>query len=143
VKATLDDSAPVLLSSTDGTSCAIGFNLASQPLVAVLTFEILNPDINIPPQVILNNRPLGAAALLLPDLADPAFQGTARPLDSDMQFHYAGWLKCQIILPGSSLPAGQNQLVIQLGDPSGSVAIRAVEVQLKYNWKNFDYTLAP
>jgi len=143
VKATLDNSSPVLLSSTDGTSCAVEFNLANQPLVAVVTFEILNPDINNPPQLMVNNHPLGAATLQLPDLADPAFQGTARPLDSDLQFHYAGWLKCQKVLQGSSLIAGQNELVIQLSDPSGSVAIRAVEVQLKYNWKNFDYTLAP
>jgi len=143
VKATLDNSAPALLSSTDGTSCAFSFNLANQPMVAVVTFEIMNADISSPPLVTVNSHPVGAANLLLPDLADPAFQGTARPLISDMQFHYAGWLKCQKVLPGSSLQGGDNQLVIELGDPTGSVAIRAIEVQLKYNWDNFDYKLAP
>lgn len=142
VKATLDNST-VRLSSTDGMSSAIQFELASCPLVAVINFEILNADLNAPPQVIVNNQPLGAATLQLPDLADPAFQGTVKPLENDMQFHYAGWLKCQKIIPGSSLQAGTNQLVLQLGDTKGAAAIRSVEVQLKYNWENLEYNLQP
>ena len=142
VKATLDNST-VRLSSTDGMSSAIQFELATRPLVAVITFEILNADLNAPPQVTVNDRPLGAASLQLPDLADPAFQGTVKPLENDMQFHYAGWLKCQKIVPGSSLQAGINQLVLQLGDAKGAAAIRAVEVQLKYNWENLEYSLQP
>jgi len=142
VKATLDD-ATVLLSSTESPSSSIQFELATRPLVAVVTFEVLNADLNAPPQVIVNNRPQGAVSIQLPDLADPGYQGTVRPLQDDMQFHYTGWLKCQKILRGSSLQAGVNQLVIQLGEASGAVAIRAVEVQLKYSWENLDYTLVP
>lgn len=142
VKATLDNSI-VRLSSTENTSCAIQFELATQPLVAVITFEILNVAVDAPPVVTVNDRPLGAASLQLPDLADPAFQGSVKPLESDMQFHYAGWLKCQKVVSGSSLKAGMNQLVIQSGDTSQAAAIRSVEVQLKYNWENLDYTLQP
>ena len=142
VKATLDAST-VKLSATDGITSTVAFELASQPLLAVVTFEILNADPSAPPQVIMNNRPLGTASLQLPDLADPAFQGEIKPLLTDMQFHYAGWLKCQKVVPGSSLQAGTNSLSIQSGDPASSVAIRAMEVQLKYNWKNLDYTLKP
>jgi hypothetical protein len=142
VKATLDSST-VRLSSTDGTSSAIQFELATRPLIAVITFEILNADLNAPPQVFMNDHPLGAASLQLPDLADPAFLGTVRPLENDMQFHYAGWIKCQKIVPGSALQVGANQLVLQLGDAAGTVAIRSVEVQLKYNWENLEYNLQP
>ena len=142
VRAALDSST-LRLSASDGQSSAIQFELASRPLIAVVTFEILNADLTVPPQLLVNNRPLGGVSLQLPDLADPGFQGTVRPLEADMQFHYTGWIKCQKVLPGSSLQSGINQLVIQLGDPKGAVAIRAVEVQLKYNWANLDYNLQP
>ena len=142
VKATLDSST-VLLSSSDSPASSIQFELASRPLLAVVTFEILNADLNAPPHVTVNNRPLGAANLQLTDLADPAYLGTVKPLEDDMQFHYAGWLKCQKVVPGSSLQAGANLLLIQLGELSGTSAIRSVEVQLKYNWENLDYNLQP
>jgi hypothetical protein len=142
VKATLDNSV-VKLSGTDGAGNSIEFTLTSQPLLAMITFEILNADVKSPPEVIVNNRPLGAASMTLPDLADPAFQGTVRPLERDMAFHYAGWLKCQKVVPGSSLQAGSNTVTLQLTDPSGTVAIRAIEVQLKYNWNSLEYNLVP
>lgn len=142
VKAALDD-AILKLSARDGASSTVEFNLASQPLLAVITFEILNVDVKFPPELIVNNHPLGPVAMALPDLADPAFVGNVRPLERDMHFNYTGWLKCQKIVAGSSLQAGLNRLILQLSDPSGSVAVRAIEVQLKYNWDKLDYNLAP
>ena len=142
VKATLDSST-LRLSATEGESSTIQFELESRPLVAVVTFEILNADLNAPPQVLMNQRMLGDVSLQLPDLADPGFQGTVKPMEADMKFHYTGWIKCQKVLPGSSLKSGSNQLAIQLGDPKGNVAIRGLEVQLKYNWANLDYNSQP
>ena len=140
VKATLD-STTVRLSATDSKSSIIQFELATRPMLALVTFEVLNADLNAPPLLIINRQPLGAVSLHLPDLADPAFQGSLKPLETDMQFRYAGWIKCQKTLPASSLQSGINQL--ELSDPTGSVAIRSIEVQLKYNWEAFEYTLQP
>lgn len=142
VKATLDSSA-VKLSGTDSNLCSYEFELAHQPLVAVLSFELLNADPSNPPSISMNNVPLGGVSLSLPDLADPAYRGTIRPLQSDMQFHYNGWIKCQKIIPGSSLTSGSNKAVIQTGTDSTGFAIRAVEIQLKYNAKTMDYDLKP
>ena len=59
-----------------------------------------------------------------------------------MRFRYAGWLRAQKLIPGSALQAGQNTVVIQLHKESGPVAIRAVELQLKYNAPGLDYTIS-
>ena len=109
----------------------------------MVTFEMLNANLTMPPQISVNNNPLGGISLQLPDLADPAFQGTQKAFEKDMQFHYAGWIKCQKVIPGSYLQSGSNQLLIQLSEPKGSAAIRSVEVQLKYNWESFESTLLP
>lgn len=119
------------------------FPIESPPLLAVVTFEVLNADTLAPLEVILNDRPLGAAAVHWPDLADPGYLGLSRPLEKDMRFRYTGWLRCQKVIPGSALRAGSNILVLQLHPDSGPLAIRAVELQLKYNWKNLDYQLSP
>ena len=142
VKATLDPST-IGLTATDSKNSIIGFELASRPLVAMVTFEMLNANLTMPPQISVNNNPLGGISLQLPDLADPAFQGTQKAFEKDMQFHYAGWIKCQKVIPGSYLQSGSNQLLIQLSEPKGSAAIRSVEVQLKYNWESFESTLLP
>jgi hypothetical protein len=119
------------------------FTLESPPLLAVVTFEVLGADALAPLEVIVNDRPVGPAAMHLPDLADPSYLGLVRPLERDMRFRYTGWLRGQKAIPGSALQAGQNRVTIQLHPESGPVAIRSVELQLKYNWKNLDYTLAP
>jgi hypothetical protein len=142
VTATLDNT-PVKLSPAEGMSSTFEFELGAQPLLALVTFEILNVDANLPPEMILNNRPLGPAAPVFPDLADPGYQGTVRALERDMRFRYSGWLKCQKLVPGSSLQAGSNKLIIQLSRGADAIAVRAVEVQLKYNWENLDYKLSP
>lgn len=128
VKATLENGV-VPLTAENGGSSVFGFELARPPLIAVVTFEIANADIASPPEVLVNERELGQAAMVLPDLADPAYTGDTQPR-SEAVFHYTGWLKCQKALPGSALLAGPNTL--QISSRSGAVAIRAVEVQLKY-----------
>lgn len=119
------------------------FPLESPPLLAVVTFEVLNADSLAPLEVILNDRPLGPASVHWPDLADPGYLGLARPLEKDMRFRYTGWLRGQKVIAGSALRAGANALVLQLHPDSGPLAVRAVEIQLKYNWKSLDYQMSP
>lgn len=119
------------------------FNLESPPLFAMVTFEVLGADGLAPLEIGVNGRLLGPVAPHFPDLADPAYRGVVRPLDGDMRFRYTGWLRCQKAIPGSALKAGVNRLAMQLHRESGAVAIRSVELQLKYNWKNLDYILVP
>ena len=119
------------------------FALEAPPLLAMVTFEALNADALAPLEVIVNGRPLGPATVQMPDLADPSYLGLVRPLESDMRFRYTGWLRCQKVIPGSVLKAGAHEITIQLHPESGPVAVRAVELQLKHNWKNLDYTLSP
>lgn len=129
VKATLEGGALSLPANGANT---FEFELATQPQLAVLTFEILNADLAAPPKIGANETELGAASIILPDLADPAYQSSAQPLQTDLTFHYAGWLRCQKAIPGSALHTGANKLSVS--SPSrGPVAIRAVEVQLKYD----------
>lgn len=125
------------------TSVAWEFNLESAPLLTVVTFEILGADGLAPLEMIVNDRPLGTVSVHLPDLADPSYLGSVRPLEGEMRFHYTGWLSGQKVIPGSALKAGPNRITVQLHPDSGPVAVRSVELQLKYNWKNLDYTLLP
>jgi hypothetical protein len=119
------------------------FPLESPPLLAVVTFEVLHADALAPLEVILNDRPLGPVGVHWPDLADPGYLGLVRPLEADMRFRYTGWLRCQKVIPGSALRAGANALILQLHPDSGPLAVRAVELSLKYPWKSLDYTLSP
>lgn len=131
VRATLDNSI-VKLSGTNPTTVAFEFELAKRPEIAIATFEILNPDVVRPPDVSMNLNVLGSAAMILPDLADPAYYGTVRPMQQDVNFRYTGWVKCQKVIPGSSLQPGQNTLFLQVQQASEETAIRAVEMQFKY-----------
>lgn len=142
VKASLDTGV-TKLSVPDSPSGTWEFNLTSAPLLAILTFELLDPDAEAPLEVTVNDRPVGAISVSWPDLADPAYVGLVRPLEPGMRFHYSGWLRAQKIVPASALQTGTNRLILSLPSNSGSVAVRALELQLKYNWKNLDYTLAP
>ena len=56
---------------------AFEFGLEAQPLVALLTFEVASPQIDVPPEIYVNGQDVGPASLVLPDLADP---GLSRPL---------------------------------------------------------------
>ena len=107
-----------------------------------MALDILGADPNAPLQAWVNDQPIGPIAPQFPDLADPGYIGLVRTLES-MHFHYAGWLHGQLIIPGSVLRTGNNTLTLQLSAGSGPLAIRAIELQLKQNWRILDYSFAP
>jgi hypothetical protein len=141
VRATLEPGVLKLLPKQPPTF--LEFTLDRRPLLAIVTFEALEIDPALPPEIIVNKRRLGAVSVHAPDLADPGYVGTNRPLDPEMHFRYAGWLRCQKIIPASALDAGLNQLTFQLPRQSGAMAIRAIELQLKHNWHSLEYKIVP
>jgi len=133
VKATLEPGVVPLGSSGNGGGEAIfDFPLEKPPLVALLTFEVLNADIGAPPELTVNGQDAGAVNVSVTDLADPALTGAAEPGRPDVVYRYAGWLKCQKVIPGSLLLAGSNEILITTPGQTTPVALRSVEVQLKY-----------
>jgi hypothetical protein len=142
VKATLE-AGPIRLGSGQITQTDLQFELDAAPLIAVVRFEVLGADPVDPLELTVNQRPLGRVAIQLPDLADPGFQGIVKPLEADMRFRYAGWVRCQQVIPGSALQKGINQLSLAISRQSSPVAIRSIELELKNAWKHLDYQLAP
>jgi hypothetical protein len=132
---------PIHIDGETQESAAFQFPIEAQPLTALLTFEIANPTIDAPPEVYLNGQDIGPVSLTLPDLADPGYRGEVEPLTPQMHFHYTGWLRAQKIVPAAVLKVGPNDLVVANGVSSGSSAIRATQVQLKYIWDKSDYLL--
>jgi hypothetical protein len=119
------------------------FGIESQPLVALLTFEVASPRIDSPPEIYINGQDLGPATLMLPELADPAYRGQAQPLVNEMHFQYTGWVRAQKIVPGASLKVGTNDLLVLGGTGTATSAIRSTQIQLKYLWDKSDYVLEP
>jgi hypothetical protein len=117
------------------------FGIETQPLLAVLTFEIASPRIDSPPEIYLNGASIGPVSLALPELADPGYRGEMEPLVKQMHFQYTGWLRAQKILPASALKVGNNDLIILNGPAASNSAIRATQIQLKYLWDKSDYLL--
>jgi len=145
VRATID-AEPLKLdpvSTPDGGSASYEFNLATAPLLASLTFEVLGANPVAPIQTYVNGQPIGALNVDFPDLADPAYRGSTRPLQKGMDFRYEGWLRGKMIIPGSALRGGVNTFVLQIGDSSGPAVVRAVEIELKYPSNVFDYETHP
>jgi len=132
---------PIGSSMENGAS--FQFGLEAQPLVALLTFEVASPQIEVPPEIYVNGEDIGAAALVLPDLADPAYRGLARSLLQTMQFQYTGWVRAQKIVPASILKAGDNDVIILAGTGTSASAVRETQIQLKYLWDKSDYLLEP
>jgi hypothetical protein len=122
---------------------AFQFPLESQPLVALLTFEVASPQIDAAPEIYINGQDVGPTTLTLPDLADPAYRGLSRSLLDEMKFQYTGWIRAQKIVPGSLLNAGSNDVIIVAGAGTPNSAIRATQIQLKYLWDKSDYLLQP
>ena len=120
---------------------AFQFGLETQPLIALLSFEVAAPNIDSPPEVFLNGEAIGPVTLTLPDLADPAYRGENSPLLRQMRFQYTGWLRAQKLLPANNLKVGNNDLIIVSGPNTPSSAIRATQIQLKYLWEKSDYGL--
>ena len=119
------------------------FGIESQPLLALVTFEIANPRIDSPPEVIANGQNIGPASLIMPGLGDPGYRGEMRRLVDQMQFQYTGWLRAQKIVPASTLHSGTNNIAVVNGADASAAVIRATQVQLKYLWEKSDYILKP
>ena len=117
------------------------FGIESEPLMALLTFEVASPRVDSPPQVYVNNEDVGTATFTLPELADPAYRGETESMIKGMHFHYTGWLRAQKLIPVSSLKVGTNDVMIIAGPETSVSAVRATQVQLKYPWEKFDYLL--
>jgi hypothetical protein len=135
------DSARIGPTLSEGT--VFEFGIESQPLLALVTFEIASPRIESPPEVIANGVNVGPASLVMPGLADPGYRGEMHALVSQMQFHYTGWLRAQKIVPASALHIGTNDIAIVNGPEATTAVIRATQVQLKYLWDKSDYILKP
>jgi len=120
---------------------AFQFGVETQPLAALLTFEVANPRIDAPPQIYLNGQDIGPVSLTLPELADPGYRGEMESLVKQMHFQYTGWLRAQKIVPVTNLKVGPNDLIIVNGTGSGPSAIRTTQIQLKYLWDKSDYLL--
>src|SRR5436190_13351497 len=99
------------------------FPIESQPLTALLTFEIANPRIDAPPEVFVNGQNIGPVALTLQDLADPGYRGESEPLTTEMHFNYTGRPPVQKILPATLLNVGANDLVVTNEAGTGDSAI--------------------
>ena len=143
VVARLHGSKPLVLRPEDSPASTFEFEIEHPPLMAVLSYEALGAAVDAPPSLIVNGHPLGPSDLYLPDLADPAFQGEAREAEPQVNFRYTGWLRAQKMIPVEFLAAGLNNLTLRLSNPTDSVAIRSVSIQLKYNWEKLDTVLVP
>src|SRR5205823_10019221 len=132
---------PIHIDAQTQESAVFEFPIEAEPLTALLTFEIANPSVDAPPEVYVNGQDIGPVSFTLPDLADPAYRGEMEALTPQMHFHYTGWLRVQKIVPATALKVGSNDLVVANGVGSGSSAIRATQVQLKYIWDKSDYLL--
>ena len=141
IKATLD-TGTAKLTPGDAQSVVWEFELQAVPLLALVSFEVLNADGEAPLEVMENDSQHGATGVAWPDLADPGYLGTARPLEG-MRFRYTGWLRAQKIIPGSALRIGMNRLILQLPAGAEAAAVRAVELQLKHQWQNLDSNPTP
>ncbi len=119
------------------------FDVESQPLLALISFEIAQPRISSPPQIYVNGNDIGPATLILPALADPGYRGEMRALMHEMDFEYTGWVRAQKIVPVSVLEAGHNSVSVMNGREAGNAAVRATQIQLKYLWDKSDYILKP
>ncbi len=117
------------------TPVVLDFQIDQPPLLAVVSFDVLNVDLAAAPEVMLDGLALGASTFRLPDLADPALRGEVLPRQAEVRYHYSGWLHCEKIVPSASLTTGVHRLVLLLGSEAQPVAVRAVEIQLKYPWE--------
>ena len=142
VQATID-TAPLKLVPPGQIDGAYEFSLQSAPLLAAATFEVLGASPLEPILVFTNGNYSGLLTVGFPDLADPGYIGISSPLERDLRFRYTGWLRGQIIIPGSQLVGGLNSLILRVNEHSAPIVLRAVEIQLKYPSPVFDYQLNP
>jgi len=117
------------------------FGIESQPLMALLTFEVASPQVDSPPEVYVNGEDVGPATLTLPELADPGYRGETESMIKGMHFQYTGWLRAQKLIPVDTLKVGTNDVMVVAGPGTPASAIRGTQVQLKYLWEKSDYLL--
>lgn len=122
-------------------AAAFQFGVETQPLVALLTFEVASPRIDSPPEVYVNGADVGPATFTLPELADPGYRGEVESMMKEMHFQYTGWIRVQKLIPVSELKVGSNDVIILSGAGTSASAIRGTQVQLKYLWEKSDYLL--
>ncbi len=132
-----DETIRIGASVTQGA--AFQFGLESQPLLALVTFEVASANIASPPEIFVNGESLGLVSITLPELADPAYRGQTASLLRGMRFQYTGWLRAQKLIPAANLKAGTNDILIIGGAGTAASAIRATQIQLKYLWDKTDY----
>ena len=131
------------MGSSMQNGAAFRFGLEAEPLIALLTFEVASPQIEAAPEVYVNGEDIGAASLVLPDLADPGYRGLSLSLLATMKFQYTRGIRAQKIVPASLLKAGTNDVIILAGAGTSASAIRETQIQLKYLWDKSDYLLEP
>jgi hypothetical protein len=131
------------IGSTSSEAATFEFGLESQPLLALITFEIAGPRIDSPPEVIANGEGVGPVSLVMPGLADPGYRGEMHAIVNQMQFQYTGWLRAQKVVPASALRTGTNNIAVINGPNAAGAVIRATQIQLKYLWDKSDYILKP
>jgi hypothetical protein len=115
------------------------FGLEAQPLLALLSFEVASPRVDMPPEIYVNGQEIGPATLTFPELGDPGYRGEVQSLIKEMHFQYTGWMRAQKIVPATSLKVGPNEVIVLSG--AGTSAVRGTQIQLKYLWDKSDYTL--
>lgn len=131
----------IRIGATIPEGAAFQFGMESQPLLALLTFEVASPRVQAPPEIYVNGQPIGPASLSLPDLADPGYRGEMQALVRQMEFQYTGWMRAQKMVPADLLKIGTNDVIVISGGSAGASAIRATQIQLKYLWDKSDYLL--
>jgi hypothetical protein len=134
---------PIRIGASAKEAAVFEFGIEAQPLLALVSFEVANPRIGSPPEVIVNGANVGPANLALPELADPGYRGEMRALMHEMQFNYTGWVRAQKVVPASALQTGTNRISVINGAEAGNSAVRATQIQLKYLWDKSDYFLQP
>ena len=143
VTASLQGPDAVVLKPATTPSVTFEFQLEHQPLIAVISYEVLGATMGLPPGITLNDHFQGPSELHLPDLSDPGYRGQQEEAATQMDFRYTGWVHAQKVIPAEMLTAGLNSLTLSLSEGSDTVAIRSLDIQLKYNWEKLDYVLAP
>ncbi len=143
VTASLQPAEAAVLKPASAPAATFEFQLEHQPLIAVISYEVLGAAAGAAPLISVNQHSQGQSELFLPDLADPGYRGEQTEGSSQMTFRYTGWVRAQKMVPAEMLNAGLNRLTVSLSEGSGTVAIRSLQIQLKYNWEKLDYNLAP
>jgi hypothetical protein len=129
----------IRMGSTAQDAAVFQFGIEAQPLLALLSFEVASPRVDMPPEIYVNGQDIGPATLTFPELGDPGYRGEVQSLVKEMHFQYTGWMRAQKIVPATSLKVGPNEVIVLSG--AGTSAVRGTQIQLKYLWDKSDYIL--